>query len=244
MEKSASPGDIRIASHHAADPWRPSRPWPRDTYVQWGSSGLVVSRKQSYTTAFFEAFPPREAGADFIRGEGADIDAAEEDAFAQYLKASACKHVWGRRKYTNGYGICVRCGHGRSGVFQPVVRLGAWRDPLSSSDIYFLSSGILDGDPDADEKHYYRSLRLRAALAGLRLPSRQTISRTNGKDEEQAWMERCELVIAEWWKDYRAIVDSAPTHKKHPLSMVHDSISRKYLDGLVEKHRNREGATG
>lgn len=240
--KSAPSDKIRIAAHHVADTWRPSMSWPPETYVQWGASGLVLCNDGSYATAFFEAFPPCDSGGDFIRGEGKDIDEAERDAFSQYLAASACEHVWGRRKYVNGYGICIRCGHGRSGVFRPVVRLGAWRDPLSPGDIDLLSSGFMDDEPGTRESNYRRSLRLRAAIAGLRLPSRKTELRQSCADEEDAWRERCEAVMAEWWKEYREASRNVPARKQHPLSMVHDSISRKYLDGLVEKHENREGA--
>ena len=46
--------------------------WPEDCGVQCGEGGLVLDKKGSYTTAFFEAFP--KSPSCFLRGEGASIE--------------------------------------------------------------------------------------------------------------------------------------------------------------------------
>ncbi len=45
--------------------------WPEDCFVQCGDNGIVCG-KESYTTAFFEAFP--ESPKTFLRGEGAFVE--------------------------------------------------------------------------------------------------------------------------------------------------------------------------
>lgn len=117
------------------------KPWPENCFVQCGGDGLVIASKgslnkvftsedplkelavqashpESYITAFFEAFP-KEPDT-FIRGEGKDIAAAEEDAWTQYLSFVACKgHEFEKRGYTNGAGFCVHCGMFKSKAFVP-----------------------------------------------------------------------------------------------------------------------------
>jgi len=65
-----------IASQHRFkdSEHKPRSDWPDDCTVQWGGRGLVLSKKGSYSTAFFEAFP-KDGGS--IRGEGSDLKAAE-----------------------------------------------------------------------------------------------------------------------------------------------------------------------
>ncbi|MCV6548533.1 MAG: hypothetical protein OIF56_14845 [Cohaesibacter sp.] len=85
-------------------------PWLEGTKTQWGSNGVVLG-KNPYRTAFFEAFPP---DASFLRGEGKTITEAEQDAFAQYQKVTACNrnggHLLSRNRgkvtYKNGAGFC------------------------------------------------------------------------------------------------------------------------------------------
>jgi len=191
-----------IASHHASDPWRPARNWPDDCTVQWGGQGIVLEETKSYATAFFEAFPKDGAGG-FIRGEGATLEEAEADAHAAYERQFACLgrggHRWTRARrldgqqerlrggrpvprvstYTNGGAFCLRCG-AFSTVLPEIPRLGAWRDPLSYSDLEFIMMGGLRPNPSwarrmgeadrrASERRRHR-LRLRAKLAGIDLP--------------------------------------------------------------------------
>ena len=121
--------------------------WPEDCYVQWGSSGIVFTGgkgmnydietiakaisgdtesvkatvellKQSYNTAFFEAFP--KSPSTFIRGEGKTIEDAERQAFNKLTKYLACaRHEFERRGYTNGAGFCKHCGLFKSKAFDP-----------------------------------------------------------------------------------------------------------------------------
>lgn len=167
-----------IANHHRpahpfpSDPeYSPQQAWADDTYVQWGSHGVVLS-ENSYETAFFEAFPKKGS---FIRGEGSDIAAAEADAFAQWQRESACDHVWGRRSYTNGGGKCSKCKGWKSGAFRPIVRLGDWRRPFEEWELSSIISGWLRGTPTAarNPDEMQRSRRrewLRARHHGIDLP--------------------------------------------------------------------------
>jgi hypothetical protein len=120
-----------IADHHKPGHpmnfgWEPEyspvKAWPADCFVQWGSSGVVLSRnpnKESYRTAFFEAFP--NDPPTFIRGEGATVAAAEVAAFAKWEKYLSCLgHEFERRDYRNGAGFCKHCGLFRSGAFEPL----------------------------------------------------------------------------------------------------------------------------
>ncbi|MFC9085313.1 hypothetical protein [Nocardiopsis dassonvillei] len=93
-------------------------PWPHDVHLQGSTRGVVFSDDGDYTTAFVEAFP--EAGG-FLRGEGADLAAAEDIAWAKYLVWRDCdgngEHgPWEARGYTNGSGHCSRCGTWMSDV--------------------------------------------------------------------------------------------------------------------------------
>jgi hypothetical protein len=121
-------------------------PWPDDCGIQGGDDGLVLetgsmsealsdSAKAAdavvgalgaavatphYRTAFFEAFP--KTPATFIRGEGASIDAAEDDAWRQYQAILACtNHEFERRKYRTGSGICRKCGLFSSTAFETTL---------------------------------------------------------------------------------------------------------------------------
>lgn len=136
-----------IAKQHA---WKdadhtPSYDWPEDTYVQWGSSGVVLG-SPSYKTAFFEAFPSAhdDAGG-FIRGEGKTIAEAEIDAFTKYQNQAACHHFWGREKYTNSGQLCRHCRAFRSGKIKPVVNLGSWRKPVEYYQTWVFESAQEEG---------------------------------------------------------------------------------------------------
>lgn len=153
---------MRIASQHAwkENEYSPRHEWPGDTLVQWGGNGIVLG-KESYSTAFFEAFPDKKitSGGGFIRGEGKTIADAEDDAFARYTKESSCQHIWGREHYRNSGQLCRRCRAFRCDQVKEVVILGRHRKPVEWYHAY-------DLDSDIDCK-YTRVLRLRAKLFGI-----------------------------------------------------------------------------
>jgi hypothetical protein len=93
--------------------------WPHDCLIQCGDSGVVfVEGGDNYQTAFWEAFP--ETPSTFIRGEGATIQEAEQNCFAQYQRILACpEHEFERGRYESGAGICKHCKLFLSGVFEP-----------------------------------------------------------------------------------------------------------------------------
>lgn len=159
-----------IAEHHRAGhplssdtAFKPACAWPEKCYVQWGSSGVVLAKAGNYRTAFFEAFPDDNAGG-FIRGEGADLAAAEKDAFAKYQREVACEHRWGRLGYLNGGALCYRC-KAFSTVFQPVHELGDWRRPLNPLEVDYLSC---EAEPSTEKgRALRRKLVLRKRLFGV-----------------------------------------------------------------------------
>lgn len=195
----------KIARHHANDPWRPLLAWEEDAFVQWGRSGLVLradKRGGCYGTAFFEAFPPRDS---FIRGEGATLETAEAKAHAQWLKVSACRrsggHSLSRGKYTNGAGVCRRCGGFVSEAFKPIVALGGHKTPLSASEISLISMGSAHPDGSAqpdDAARYARKLHLRARTQGVLLPDPRTC------DNDDAYVNACERAVQIWRASSRA----------------------------------------
>lgn len=174
-----------IARHHHSDPWRPLCAWPDDATVQWGRHGIVLGDKTSYQTAFFEVFLKNNPKADFLRGEGETLEAAEEDAFSRYRKAMACDHLFGRRGYLNGVGRCLRCGHLKSNVFKPISDLSAWRAPLDVGELGILWMGGLWPIEGYDDAQYRRRLGLRALVAGIKLPD------PAGYSDRQAYEEAC-----------------------------------------------------
>jgi hypothetical protein len=93
--------------------------WPEDCFVQCGESGLVLDKKGSYTTAFFEAFP--KSPSCFLRGEGASIEEAEENCWNRYQRVISCDHEMERRDRTDGYGYCKHCSYS-SMVFEPLTK--------------------------------------------------------------------------------------------------------------------------
>lgn len=168
----------KIRSHHFPDhplaqdtDFTPACAWPDDTTVQWGGNGVVLG-KESYETAFFEAFP---AGAGFIRGEGKTIADAEKGAFAQFQREHGCQHVWGRRGYTNSGAKCLKCNAFHINIFKPITPLGSWREPLSSLALSSIISGWTrprPGDAERDPEHakHHRLTWLRARWHGIDLP--------------------------------------------------------------------------
>ena len=81
--------------------------------LQGGDSGIVLG-KESYTTAFFEAFPRVGGYSTFIRGEGKDIREAEQSAWNIYQRQLNCPgHEFSRdfrgKHHDDGYGRCIHC---------------------------------------------------------------------------------------------------------------------------------------
>lgn len=171
----------RIAAHHkkgyplASDTdYVLTQDWPDDCSVQWGGHGVVFAKDGGYETAFFEAFPEDNAGG-FIRGEGKTIAEAEADAFRRWQREVACQHVWGRAGYTNGGGKCKKC-KAFATVFAPIVELGSWKAPLSSTELMMIRDGMLrptlwySREREPGERDYKTRIKLRAKMFGLKLP--------------------------------------------------------------------------
>ena len=125
--------------------------WPDDCVVQWGSNGIVFSRKDGnhYKTAFFEAFPHNPAT--FIRGEGATIAEAEASAFRKFERYQACSsHEFEKRGYRNGAGFCKHCDLFESKAFEP------WELCVSCGKPTFWH---IDGDKVYCEEHVPQEYR-------------------------------------------------------------------------------------
>jgi len=179
-----------IASHnrtYRSEGHVPSEGWPEDCHVQWGGSGLVLKRDGgAYGTAFFEAFP---AEGGFFRGEGADIAAAEADCLRKYDRFTRCQHLWGRGTYTNGGAICRRCGAFMT-RFRPIPRLGAFRDPISVTELNLAMDGYCRPGPD---DRFQTRLRLRLLRAGIRLP----------EPDVNDYAEACQASVLTWYRENR-----------------------------------------
>lgn len=225
---------IRIAQRNSRDSWQPLCDWPHQTFVQWGRTGFVFSRTGNYQTAFFEAFIDNDPDVGFIRGEGEDLAAAEANAWARYRNAKECRHIWGRRGYLNGVGVCLRCGHLKANVFKQVPVLGAWREPLSSSELSIISMGSVDGDPVPGEEEFIAKLRLRARRAGLFLPSRKKVTQGIPETEaSEAFYMACRDVLAAW-----LATNGLPKSAGTGLQGLFDRISGAGLkDILSEKEK-------
>jgi len=90
------------------------KPWGRNTFVQTGDSGIVLSGKDSYETAFFEACPKLCGDSTFLRGEGKSIPEAEARCWDKFEIIKNCeKHDFTRivsgKHVTDGYAVCTKC---------------------------------------------------------------------------------------------------------------------------------------
>lgn len=153
---------MKVASHHAwkDKDYQPHHDWPGNTFVQWGGNGIVLGKKP-YSTAFFEAFPDKDlsTAGGFIRGEGATIEEAEDNAYAKFVKQDGCTHLWGREHYRNSGQLCRHCRAFRCNEVKEVVILGRHRKPLEWFEAYSL-------EMDSDGA-WLRLMRLRAKLFGV-----------------------------------------------------------------------------
>jgi len=121
-----------------------------DCFCQGGTSGIVLPKgnfekvfgsdeplkeladgiadKESYTTAFFEAFPNKPKC--FLRGEGKTIEEAEEQCWEKYQKISNCDHEMERRDRTDGYAYCKHCSYS-SMAFEPLTKCCKCGEPTA-----------------------------------------------------------------------------------------------------------------
>ena len=234
----------QIASHHLDDAWRPRQAWPGSVQVQWGEGGLVVSQDpgESYRTAFFEAFPQDESGG-FIRGEGADLEAAELDAHRLWQRQHGCDteggHRWTRSRrlsggrvqtYTNGGCYCLRCGAFGT-TMAPVVELGAFDAPLSITELDSMASGFCRASPwdeeDRRSRLWRRRMSLRGRRAGIALP--EVIPREPGRGpfDPDGYELACRHAVADYCRKHLELLDGGGAD-------VFSSLSRISLQRLVE----------
>ena len=101
--------------------------WPKETGLQYGNRGIVFSKKGSYETAFFEAFPTVSGKGTFIRGEGSNPEEAEDKAWTTYQKYLNCpEHEFTRmhrgKHRTDGCGVCVHCGMFSTDALDPETK--------------------------------------------------------------------------------------------------------------------------
>ncbi|NUB07094.1 hypothetical protein FW320_13025 [Azospirillum sp. Vi22] len=234
----------RIAPQHATDPWRPLCAWSDTCLVQWGGKGVVLSESGSYGTAFFEAFPSDGSGG-YLRGEGKTVEEAEADCFSQWQRQHACHttggHRWTRARrlkprgdgkdprprrghvvrvntYTNGGCFCLKCGAFATAMTE-VVELGAWKAPLSASELETIADGGLRQEPwerrdPVRWAKYRRRLALRAKLHGLLLPNPNHPAHTLAPDadpfEDDAFRTACrEAVVRFYAKEHLRLRDEA-----------------------------------
>ena len=94
-------------------PYETTHPWPQDTLVRAGKGVVIVrgTNGQNYQTLFMECYPP-EGG--FLRGEGEDPKACEDDAWNKYQLMIYCTdrsagHTPQPRGRTDGAGFCSKC---------------------------------------------------------------------------------------------------------------------------------------
>ncbi len=127
-----------------ASPYECRHEWPPRTGLQCGDNGIVLEKgemeqaildpekaveviaevvgikRTARRTAYFEAFPRQPST--FIRGEGATIEEAEDDCWAQYQRYLNCPgrdgHEFEARSYKNGLGFCKWCGLSKSHAIQ------------------------------------------------------------------------------------------------------------------------------
>ena len=97
-------------------------------YCQSGSNGTVFSEGGNYETAFFEAFPNNPRC--FIRGEGATIEEAEQQAWGKWQKIQVCKHEMERRNRTDGYAYCKYCSYSAV-IFEPLTKCCKCKKPTA-----------------------------------------------------------------------------------------------------------------
>jgi hypothetical protein len=224
--------------HHHKHPlskdveYTPSDEWPDDCYVQWGGGGVVLSNKGNYRTAFFEAFPE---GPGFFRGEGATIAEAEKDCLDRYIRFTQCDHIWGRGRYLNGGATCRKCGAFAS-VMNPVTELGAYRKPISASELRIAAMGGLrpskdETTNDASKIRYERRLFLRLRRAGIDLPEATAAPQTAFLDDNaDPYLVACRAVICDWYRE-----NYIDTPDEGGIAGIFSDLDHRYMERLVEE---------
>jgi hypothetical protein len=234
-----------IASQHKNEAWRPLLAWPDDALVQWGGSGVVLAGRESYQTAFFEVFP-KDGSAGFLRGEGVDLEAAESSAHKAWTRQNACHtasgHRWSRAMrnkdggvstYTNGGCFCLRCGSFQTAM-APIVELGAWRKPLGVSEIDHIASGFCrpSKNLDAIGRKWLRTLALRAALSGIKLPPITPREPGLGPFAQDSYQRACERAVALFYIANRDLLESNGADDE--MSGLLDGFAIKRLKRIAE----------
>jgi hypothetical protein len=245
----------KIMSHHLHDAWQPRLEWPEEVAVQWGGHGVVLAKdpNKSYKTAFFEVFP-HDGSAGFIRGEGMNLEEAESNAFAKWSKQKACfnssGHQWSRtlRKkngtpstYLNGGCFCLKCKSFETAM-KPIVELGAWRKPLSSSELEMIANGWCrickktSEFQDKDSDRYNRKLWLRARLHGIALPEQP---QNNPYDlfPTDNYTKACRKAVVLYVSKHLEALNS-PT--QYGMQGLFDGLSTHFLRSLLEDGENDE----
>jgi hypothetical protein len=198
---------------------------------------VVLAKSGTYQTAFFEAFPK---GGGFVRGEGKTLEDAEADAHRIHLIEKGCDHRWGRRDYTNGGAVCVRCNAFQV-KFEPIVELGAWKAPLSSDELSSISGGHIRGglwysrNNDPKTKLWRRRLWLRAKQAGIDLPPtpEPELEPCFGSDPYQdACMDAC---VAYYVKERERL------RAEHPGASIFGSLLKAFANSGIEREAQRRG---
>lgn len=92
--------------------------WDEDTFVQGDHEGLVFSKDDIETVAFFEAFPINPKT--FIRGEGVSLEEAEDNAWKTFQNIINCaNHEFERLKNSN-HATCKHCDLFQSDVLKSI----------------------------------------------------------------------------------------------------------------------------
>ncbi len=194
---------------------------------------MVLAREaaqKSYATAYFEAFPA--TGSGFIRGEGSTVKDAEDHALRQRRKELACPdHRISRGTYTNGSGICRKCGAWQSKVFPEIVVLGAWAKPASGMTLSrFFDESMLRFmilDPHQNPKRVRESV-LRCRLAGMRVPD---------FERNEGWVSAALDAARIWARTERADPYLAPRSQECGLEGVFSSLAYGGLQHHIREAR-------
>lgn len=243
-----------IASHHKASHplakdthYHPSQDWPEDCHVQWGGRGVVLSDKGNYQTAFFEASPEDQG---FFRGEGKTIEDAEKACFERYHRYSQCTHIWGRGSYLNGGAICRKCGAFAS-VMKPVTSLGAYRRPLTCTELLMAAEGQLryvpaSRFPPKTKKsldRHSRKVFLRMRLAGVDLPETEEEPASYNPfstDDDDPYILACRKAVCDWYRKHYVGDEMV---KKNSMAGVFKAFEKRTLELILEEDEAYHGAT-